>query len=226
MTNLFIVGNGFDKAHGLATDYSDFHNYLLKMYPNAAKLSPSFSINNTLTPDGEEVFDKNEVVAFVMDIINEAEGNNWSNFETSLGKLDFERYLDNMTLLFNTGDDKELFRMAYRYEEVSNNFHKVIVKIKDLFSDWINSIDVLEASPKTSFKKVINEKNDMFLNFNYTSVLEEIYDVENICYIHGMQNSEIIFGHGEEKENFENIYTGSEFALAKIHFSLRKDTKK
>ena len=36
----------------------------------------------------------------------------------------------------------------------------------------------------------------------------------------------MIFGHGVEKEDFENIYTGSEFALAEIHFSLMKDTSK
>jgi len=228
LTNLFILGNGFDIAHGLATKYQDFHNYLLRVYPKAAKLSPSFSIDSSIMPDGEEVFDENEVVAFIMDIISEAEeeGNNWSDVETSLGKLDFERYLDDMSLLFNLDDDKELFRMAYRYEDVSNNFHKVIVKIKDLFSDWINSIDVLEVSSKIIFKDLINEKNDLFLNFNYTSILEEIYDVQNVYYIHGMQNGEIIFGHGEEKNNFENIYTGSEFALAEIHLSLKKDTTK
>lgn len=26
--NLFIIGNGFDKAHGLNTDYYDFYRYL------------------------------------------------------------------------------------------------------------------------------------------------------------------------------------------------------
>ena len=26
--NLFIIGNGFDRAHGLATSYVDFRNYL------------------------------------------------------------------------------------------------------------------------------------------------------------------------------------------------------
>ena len=28
MSRLFILGNGFDKAHGIACDYSDFGHYL------------------------------------------------------------------------------------------------------------------------------------------------------------------------------------------------------
>lgn len=30
MSKLFIIGNGFDKAHGLKTSYWDFRNYLEK----------------------------------------------------------------------------------------------------------------------------------------------------------------------------------------------------
>lgn len=33
--NLFIIGNGFDLAHGLATKYNDFKEYLQKTYPQA-----------------------------------------------------------------------------------------------------------------------------------------------------------------------------------------------
>lgn len=226
MTNLFIIGNGFDRVHDLATKYSDFQKYLLRMYPDAQKIFPSFSIDSALMPDGDEVFDKDEAVAFIMDVISKTAGPDWKDLETNLGRLNFDRYFDDMSILSNPNDDDDLFKMAYRYEHVSNNFLKVFVKIKDLFSDWINSIDVLEASSKTSFKKIIDVENDLFLNFNYTSVLEELYNVKNICYIHGMQNSEIIFGHGEEKEDFENIYTGSEFALAEIHSLLKKDTSR
>jgi len=31
---LFIIGNGFDKGHGLATSYWDFRMYLENHYPN------------------------------------------------------------------------------------------------------------------------------------------------------------------------------------------------
>src|SRR5699024_7294769 len=134
-----------------------------------------------IMPDGKEVFDEDEVVAFIIDVINEAEGEgyNWSNVESSLGKLNFEKYFNELSSLFDVEEDKELFRMAYRYEDVSNNFLKVVVKIKKLFSDWINSLNTNGVFPKTSFQQIISEKEDLFLNFNYTMVLEELYEVEN-----------------------------------------------
>ena len=32
MTKLFIIGNGFDLAHGMKTRYSDFRDYLIDEY--------------------------------------------------------------------------------------------------------------------------------------------------------------------------------------------------
>ncbi|MBZ5482420.1 hypothetical protein JGU65_24860 [Bacillus sp. T_4] len=42
MSNLFIIGNGFDLAHRLPTSYKDFYKYLIKTYPNALNISLSF----------------------------------------------------------------------------------------------------------------------------------------------------------------------------------------
>lgn len=33
ISSLFIVGNGFDIAHGIQTKYSDFRSIIIKMYP-------------------------------------------------------------------------------------------------------------------------------------------------------------------------------------------------
>lgn len=44
-------------------------------------------------------------------------------------------------------------------------------------------------------------------------------------HIHGEQGEEIIFGHGEFRDNFGNGYWGSEDALVRIHSALKKDTK-
>ena len=38
MGSIFICGNGFDLAHGLPTQYTDFRNFLLKKFPEADKL--------------------------------------------------------------------------------------------------------------------------------------------------------------------------------------------
>lgn len=81
MRSLFIIGNGFDLSHSLPTSYEDFRQYLIHYYPMAVKDSPSFNINSMILPDGSEVYDKDDVVSFLMDIISKAEpnGENWSD---------------------------------------------------------------------------------------------------------------------------------------------------
>ena len=80
MKKLFIIGNGFDIAHGLPTKYSDFQNYLINKYPEASDenlVVPQSSI----MPNGEERYDDNEVVGFLLKIISETEatGEAWKD---------------------------------------------------------------------------------------------------------------------------------------------------
>lgn len=229
MSNLFIIGNGFDLAHKLPTSYEDFHKYLIKQYPNALNIEPSFNIESTLMPDGEEEFNKDEVVAFLMEVISAAEedGNNWSDIETSLGRLNFDDYFDDIYSLFGgEDDDSSLFRMAYRVEDVSSNFYSVIIKIKELFSEWIDTIDISSTSPINTFSKLLDPYEDSFLTFNYTTVLEDIYEAINVEHFHGVQHGEIVIGHAEERKEFESFYIGADWSLSQIHYALKKDTEK
>lgn len=227
--NLFIIGNGFDLAHSLPTSYENFHTYLKITYPKALQTSPSFSISSTTIPNGSEVYNDDEVVAFLLEVISRAEvdGDNWCNIEQSLGQLDFEEYFDEMSYLYDENDeDFNEWHMAYNYEDVSKNFYHVTIKIKVLFSEWINSIDISDIKANQNLYALLDAPNDYCINFNYTRVLEDVYGVENVFHIHGQQNNEIIIGHGVRKEDFENGYVGTEFSLAEIHSSLRKDTDK
>ena len=59
--------------------------------------------------------------------------------------------------------------------------------------------------------------------------LEKVFYVpqNHICHIHGLQGSELIFGHGNDEnlmDEFESSYIGAEFELNSIHKFLRKDT--
>lgn len=44
MSNLFVIGNGFDISHKLKTSYENFHTYLKKEYSNA---EPRDAYHNT-----------------------------------------------------------------------------------------------------------------------------------------------------------------------------------
>ncbi|MFB5934557.1 AbiH family protein [Peribacillus frigoritolerans] len=92
----------------------------------------------------------------------------------------------------------------------------------------MNTISLDSVETNGDFRKLVNDQ-DLFFTFNYTDTLEEVYGIQedNICHIHGKQNEEIFFGHG----NFED-YTGSciekhigtQDSLSKIYDQLRKRT--
>lgn len=52
MKRLFIIGNGFDRAHNLPTSYWDFRKYILTRYPDAE--SYYFIPESTLMPKENE----------------------------------------------------------------------------------------------------------------------------------------------------------------------------
>jgi len=214
LSNLFIIGNGFDLAHKLPTSYEDFHKYLIREYPNARNIKPSFNIKKTKMPDGTKEFNKDEVVAFLIDRISslERDGNNWCDIETSLGRLDLDNYIGKVAhfptkkikaLIRDESDDEEPFMINDRYEMleyISNNLLEATVKIQELFSKWVNTIDISSTFPITFFADLLDLSKDIFITFNYTTVLEEIYGAKDVQHLHGIQNGEIIFGHGEDEK--------------------------
>ncbi|WP_369361794.1 AbiH family protein [Priestia megaterium] len=215
---------------------------MLDEYPHAAEIEPAFSIEGITIPDGSIQFNKDEVVALLIDVISVAEKKDqeenevqeenedevrWQTLEQSLGRLNFDDYFDDVDILFSHEDDDSAeWRRAYRLEDISSNFHLVTIKIKELFSEWIDTVDISKIDGKDSLYKLFDPERDSFLNFNYTFVLEEIYGAINVEHIHGSQGEKVIIGHGEPSRDFENYYTGSEWALAELHDNLRKDTQK
>ena len=74
-TKLFIIGNGFDRAHGLPTRYIDYRDYLFHNYPDFLK-------------DVEEAYS-----------LNPEDIEWWQDFENNLGLADrFESDFENMGL--------------------------------------------------------------------------------------------------------------------------------
>ena len=63
----------------------------------------------------------------------------------------------------------------------------------------------------------------MYLNFNYTRVLEELYEQCNVHHIHGETGGDLIFGHGETLR--ESKHSGATWHLSKIHDYFKKPTE-
>lgn len=225
MSKLFIIGNGFDISHGLPTKYSDFQNYLKNTYPDASEENAIVPASSVM-PDGDEVYDDNEVVSFLLKVITEAEasGENWNNLETTLGKLEFNDYFDDYP--DDESDDNE-WHWAYNNEDIAVNICGSVMLIKKYFADWINTIDI-NCCRNVRFSKLIDPDGDVFFTFNYTDTLEKIYGAKNVYHIHGKQGEEIVFGHGDENNDYDSddyAYIGTENYLNQLHTYLKKDTK-
>lgn len=224
MKRLFIIGNGFDISHKLKTRYSDFQHYLLKSYPDAS-IDYVVVPEEIIMPNGDLSYNDDEVVSFLLKIISEAEndGEAWSDLENTLGKLEYDEFFDNWN---EYGDDNE-WHMAYNNEDIASNIRGAVIKIKEYFSDWIEEIDISSAKPNVGFKKLIDNNNDLFLTFNYTRTLEELYNAKNVFHIHGQQGDELIFGHGNSEDYYDDYmseYTGSEDHMSELQYELKKDT--
>ncbi len=104
-----------------------------------------------------------------------------------------------------------------------------ILQIKEYFAEWIETIDLNGITSLSDFSKLINVDSDFFLTFNYTYTLENLYFVKNICHIHGEQGKELLFGHGENKNYFEDgtygLQAGTEDSFQQIHDGLSKNTR-
>lgn len=228
MTNLFIIGNGFDLAHGMKTKYSDFRDFLINTYLNGKYDANSFYPvpEKILMPDGDEVYKDEDVVKCILKLIDCTEGYEWNDIEASLGYLQYHDFLDDYDL-WDSDDDNYMRDTFYKNQDLSSELHGAVKQINTYFHEWLTTIDIATKT-QSDFMKLINPINDLFLNFNYTSTLQTLYNAQNVCHIHGQTNQTIYFGHGEQecpRDEFEKAWFGAESSLERLHFDLMKNTK-
>ena len=215
---LFIIGNGFDIDHGLKSKLKDFKEFLEQTY------IPSFNReyipfpNVGIGKDGEEVVHPNDASQILYSLINEVSNDsNWSDFEDCLGKLNYQAVLDLVEY-----DEENPFHYYYNLEDLTRDLGtSLLFAISDIFSEWVEGIDVSTIESKYTF---LND--DLFLTFNYTSVLESIYgiSVDNICHLHGScVEGNCITGHGNDKRPFDDYDDIVSSKINGIHDALRKN---
>lgn len=179
--NLFIIGNGFDIAHGLPTKYDNFREYLDQEYWDfLIALEEQYNYR----PESKIELVKNRL---------------WKEFEKNLVSI-------NETEIIEWGSSIDMGLEGGDYDvldHLEEYFHEHVINMADLnnyLKSWIENIDI-KTTPKTD--KIFGGSDDLFLNFNYTLLLEEIYGIEseNILHIHGSidVNEEFppVIGHGD-----------------------------
>lgn len=185
---LFIIGNGFDRAHNLPTSYWDFRTYLETHYPDFLQ---SFEQHYYIVPNDSEEFKRNLL---------------WNDFETNLANIDEDVIIEDalgLNMGLESGDIgiedtlRHYFRSEYQY----------INKLADYLKQWVNTIQLGATLPITS--QIRKNSNDIFITFNYTSVLEDIYQIPlgQVLHIHGSlceNDDNPILGHGN-RNRIEDI---------------------
>jgi len=180
---LYIMGNGFDLAHGMKTSYEDFHQWLL---------------------DNGESSAVNRFESLYPNITNN-EGR-WCDVESALGSITLEEAINYDRNYQECPDEiycEDSSHEAYRCGE---NLKNVVDILPGLLKDWVASISTKDISPK--FEII---KNAKFLTFNYTRTLENVYQIEaaNILHIHEtfIGNRPLVVGYGEARfEDDEYVF--------------------
>ena len=187
MKVLYILGNGFDKAQGMATSYPEFYEYL---------------VNNV--KDGSSLLEKMKS-AITEDTVL------WSDMESGLGE--FTAMTDNA----EDFDDFyfELSEHLQNYLKVENDKFTPSDKLKNKFQTDLTTVSqYLGALDKDRYNAFINRhgfssKDISVITLNYTNTLEKILglspnittkgfggstNLRNIIHVHGQLGDSIIVG--------------------------------
>lgn len=217
--NLFIIGTGFDKAHDVLGMYENFRESVNELEAPSDYLE----IRCQTVLDGFQTYELENAFDALTCIISETGADDeWNDFETTLGKLDYTPYL-----ICQSDSESEQYIREQNQERLKKFIDAADI-LKQCFEEWVERIDT-NAKKKPSFEALLSE-GDAFLIFNYTDTLEKTYGItQNVFHIHGTKGKEIIFGHGESEKNFElfeKFFPGCESGLPEINARLRKPTEK
>lgn len=201
MSALFIIGNGFDLAHRIPTQYRDFRNFVAEMYPNAITYQ-----ENTIDLEDFIDIDMDELSAeILLNAMDKVCGYDWNNFEESLAYLNFT---DKFPKLIHETDetDEEYNAKTFQYllymDKLINGFSKCTELWQEFFRLWIKNvekgIESGEYNAKRDLQQLFSEPNIKFLNFNYTKTLQILYGIKNVIHIHNRTGQKLVFGHGED----------------------------
>ena len=181
---LYVIGNGFDRAHNLPTRYWDFRTYLAQHYPNfLSSFEENYDIYQGMTDE-----QKGKLL--------------WNALETNLANIREDVIIEDATHIemgLESGDVGIEETLRDYFEEQFDYIKKLEIYLKQ----WVRTIRIRDLNRFTS--KLDNSNNDIFVTFNYTAVLETTYRIneENVIHIHGSLRDNAddpILGHGNSNK--------------------------
>lgn len=188
--NLCIIGNGFDMHHGFETSFSDFRNFLLKNGAGDYVMQlETFFQSDYIDKDGKRKF-----------LL-------WSNLEKAIDQYDLEELYHELTDWIDVDYD-HMMRTAAQIEDSPNDFLAPLLdSLPSRLEEWISHINTNSIEADVDLPEP-----SRFLTFNYTRVLEDVYNIpeEDVLHIHGVVGGgdDLVVGH-KIKVNESDAYDES-----------------
>ncbi len=175
---LVIIGNGFDKAHGIESGYWDFRSWVAKQ--------------------------DNQRLIILMDTFFSGQHDFWGNVELSLGEYDEDSILDFCKPDHEFDYDHSLSSSARVEDAPDAIFTPAMREFSEAFTSWVDSIDIREEKKIRDLP--LNAKYLTF-NYTDTLETVYHIPREHVLHIHGnrIAGDKYIFGH-DNYRNEDDIY--------------------
>lgn len=178
MSKLFIIGNGFDIHHGIASRYTDFGNWLQNVDSEVHQAVEDFL---PTWVDSEGIVE-----------------NAWSDLENNLEYFDTDYLLDwasEFLPSYGADDWSDAGHHDFEYE-LDRVISALSVGLHRNFVHWLATLTI----PTQTLHPVRSiDPHARFLSFNYTPTIQTLYGAKNVFHIHGSlaePSSPIVLGHG------------------------------
>ena len=206
---LYILGNGFDLAHKLPTAYWDFRTYLKSAHPEFLE---AFEEHYDIYPSMSDEAKKEYL---------------WNRFESNLANIDEDSIIESGTSIEMDLESGDVGIEDTLYSYFTNEY-QYIQKLSVYLKEWVRTIRIRDCLPRTS--KIKDNSDDLFLTFNYTATLENVYLIrpDKVIHIHGSLRDytpDPVIGHGNKMridriskkiEEAESLFDEKWFSICRV----------
>ena len=213
-STLYILGNGFDIHHGMNCKYADFKSWLQKNSPEVYRIMSRLYGNHLDSAKWWQDFENN--LAYF-----DVEG-----YPKRITQTEYHKYKHEMEELYGQeAADAAIDNYEIEFpRDISNQFHRVgywarfeMQQLKEAlfaaFNEWVENIAL--PSEQKCMRDI--DRNALFMTFNYTRTLEDVYGIEeeNVQHMHGVVggHEEFVVGHGLTTEQIMDMDLDDNVAL-------------
>lgn len=192
MSTLYLIGNGFDIAHGIYTPYSSFRKYLsenhevfLSRFEEMYYIQPLDDTDPWYTEEAQKEWESAVL------------HNLWKYFEEEIGCPDVDGMYGYATSMVDSMPSEGVKDTLDSFWKKEYGFSR---DLQRYVLEWLETIDISSATVRK--KDLVGDDSDLFISFNYTNTLEKVYGIRKVLHIHGGLPScstvPPIMGHGNK----------------------------